>query len=162
MAINTTRPLRRQNALMNVFTPAEQSIAEAMLRSSPAPQDTPSALGKRPQRPSDGEEDSGATTEVDTDSPSSTAAATRFEAPSSKLGAPVPAPADPAGSPLSTVLGYASKRLRMEQREEVDAFLKARFLPLSKRSWLKGWYLGCAIGAAWEAICGPSLAREEA
>lgn len=123
MAIQPTRLLRRQHAVI-FLTPAEQSIADAMVRSSPPPQASSSTLGKRLRRPSSGEEDDGDATDIDTDLPSTAGVVARTEAPSLSLLA-LP-PAAPVGTPLSTVLQPVSKKLRVEQREEVDAFLKVR------------------------------------
>lgn len=125
MAIPPSRPLRRQHAFI-ALTPAEQSIADVMVRPSPPPQLSSSALGKRPRRPSSGEEDDGDTTDTDTNLPSTASAVARSDTSNVNLLAPAPPPAATAETPLSTVLQSASKKLRMEQREEVDTFLKVR------------------------------------
>ena len=107
---------------MIILTPAEQAVADAMVRSSPPPPDPspPSVLGKRARSPS-GYED-GNTTEPDT-----AVAGSPLTVSAGSLRASVGPLVDRSSA---SILRYASKKkLRPEQREEVEAFLQVR--PLS-------------------------------
>jgi hypothetical protein len=96
------RPLRREGAVI-ILTPAEQAMEDAMERSSPAPEQV---LGKRAREvddPADGND-----TEPDDGSPLTT----------------LPQPEPSISNVLAATLRYMSKKkLRSEQRDEVDAFL---------------------------------------
>jgi hypothetical protein len=96
------RPLRREGA--NIFlSPAEQAMEDAMMRSSPTPEPV---LGKRTRRvdgPTDGND-----TEPDNESPSTTQ----------------PESLPSISNVAAATLRYAAKKkLRPEQRDEVDGFL---------------------------------------
>lgn len=99
------RPLRREGAMI-ILTPEEQALEDAMLRSSPEPE--VSALGKRTRGDNDTEGRDGTDTESDSEIP-----------PTSQALAPT------VSSNVTTAsLRYATqKRIRSEQRGELDAFL---------------------------------------
>ena len=100
------RPLRREGATI-FLSPAEQAVENAMMRSSPAPDPMPeSALGKRPRGVDDSTD--GNDTEPDNESPSTTQLQS------------LPSISNVAAATLRYAL---KKKLRPEQREEVDAFL---------------------------------------
>ena len=101
------RPLRREGAII-LLSPAEQTLQDAMLRSSPPPEPV---LGKRPHQ----EDDNGGDDNRDTSTP----------------------PMQPQTSlpSLSNVtaaaLGYAThKKLRPEQRDELETFLLVSSCPV--------------------------------
>ncbi|KJA18026.1 hypothetical protein HYPSUDRAFT_205753 [Hypholoma sublateritium FD-334 SS-4] len=97
------RPLHREGAMF-ILTPEEQALELAMLRSSPAPET--SALGKR-TRDDDNEAHDGTDTEPDSEAP---------------LTSQVLAPT--SSNVTTASLRYATqKRIRSEQRGELDAFL---------------------------------------
>ncbi|PPQ93830.1 hypothetical protein CVT25_013539 [Psilocybe cyanescens] len=97
------RPLQREGAIF-ILSSAEQAIEDAMMRSSPPPERT--VLGKRPHQVKDSLD--GNDTEHD-DEPSSTAVSQSLPSISNVAAA---------------VSRYVSrKKLRPEQRDEVDAFL---------------------------------------
>jgi hypothetical protein len=99
------RPLQREGAVY-ILSPAEQALADAMLRSSPPPEQV---LGKRPHEEDD-EEDPGRDTEPDEGT--STSAQAQSLVPS-------------LGNITGTTLRYATyKKLRAEQRDELEAFLQ--------------------------------------
>ncbi len=100
------RPLRREGA-MYILTPEEEALQDAMLRSSsPAPEPETSALGRT--RDNDDEGD-GAETEPETEPPTTSQAL-------------VPN----ASNVTAAALRYATqKRIRSEQRGELDTFLSA-------------------------------------
>ena len=102
------RPLRREGAMF-ILTPEEEALQDAMLRSSsPAPEPETSALGKR-TRDNNDEGDDGAETEPETEPPITSQAL-------------VPN----ASNVTAAALRYATqKRIRSEQRGELDAFLSA-------------------------------------
>jgi hypothetical protein len=99
------RPLQREGAVY-ILSPAEQALADAMLRSSPPPEQV---LGKRPHEEDD-EEDPGRDTEPDEGT--STSAQAQSLVPS-------------LGNITGTTLRYATyKKLRAEQCDELEAFLQ--------------------------------------
>lgn len=100
------RPLRREGAI--IFpSAAEQALMDAMERSSPPPEPL---LGKRTHDGQDNEQEAGDTTEPDEGG--STTDSTRAQEPS-------------FGNITVATLRYAShKKLRSEQRDEVEAFLQ--------------------------------------
>jgi hypothetical protein len=96
------RPLRREGATF-FLSQAEQDVEESMMRSSPPPE---SVLGKRTRRLDDTTD--GNDTEPDNGSPSITE----------------PQPLPSISNVAAATVRYAlKKKLRPEQREEVDAFL---------------------------------------
>jgi len=122
---NVPRPLRREGAFcFQGLTPAEQAMEEAMMASSSPPPE--SVLGKR--RRSVGEPVDGGDTEPDEQGLSTTR-------PQSELPS--------ITNVAATVLRYATtKKLRPEQRDEVDAFLLVSIVLLQRlclfyvRPWL--------------------------
>lgn len=105
---------------MFILTPAEQAVADAMARSSsPASDPSPlSVLGRRARSPNDDGD-----TEPDTE-PDTAAGSTLTVSSGSSSRALVAAL---VGGPPASVSRYASKKkLRPEQREEVETFLKVR------------------------------------
>jgi len=92
------RPLRREGAFI-FLSPAEQAMEDAMTRASPSPE---RVLGKRPRHPTDGND-------TETDNETSTTQSQSLPSISNVAAAS---------------LRYASKKkLRPEQRDEVDTFL---------------------------------------
>lgn len=99
------RPLRREGAVILLST-AEQALEDAMLRSSPPPE---SVLGKRSHEQDDEHEAGDTEPEDVTPSP-----ATQSPAPS-------------VGNVTAATLRYATcKKLRAEQRDELELFLNVR------------------------------------
>lgn len=99
---SSQRPLRREGAII-LLSPAEQAMEDAMLRSTPTPEPV---LGKRTRRVDDPPD--GSDTEPDNESPST--------AQSESLPS--------ISNVAAATLRYAAKKkLRPEQRDEVDAFL---------------------------------------
>ena len=95
-------PLRREGATI-FLSPAERAMEDAMMRSSPTPEPV---LGKRTRRVDDSTD--GNDTEPDDESPSTTQ----------------PQSLPSISNVATATLHYASKKkLRAEQRDEVDAFL---------------------------------------
>jgi hypothetical protein len=100
--IPSSRPLRREGATF-FLSRAEQALEESMMSTSPPPE---SVLGKRTRGP--GDTTDGNDTEPDNGSPSTTE----------------PQPLPSISNVAAATLRYAlKKKLRPEQREEVDAFL---------------------------------------
>lgn len=101
------RPLQREGAVI-FLSAAEQAMEDAMMRSSPTPEPV---LGKR-RRQVDGLAD-GNDTELDDESPSTTQ--------------PQSSPSISISTVAAATLRYVSKKkLRPEQRDEVDTFLLVR------------------------------------
>ena len=100
------RPLQREGAII-LLTPAERALQNAMLRSSPPPEQV---LGKRTHEQNDDDGQEGGDTEPE-EGTSATAQA-RSLAPSHS-------------NVTAATLHYATyKKLRAEQREELEAFLQ--------------------------------------
>ena len=124
------RPLRREGAMI-ILSAAEQAMEDAMLRSSPTPEPV---LGKRTHNSPDGDD-----TEPD-DEPTTTQSDSSLPLSSNVAAA--------------TVRYAAKKKLRPEQRDEVDAFL------LVSPSLMRG--SACAYGllpgySSWptgQIVCG--------
>lgn len=133
-----SRRLRRQGAFL-LTAPAEQAFTGTMPRSN-LPPPVPAALGKR-ARDSDGDGDPGSATDIDTEA-SPTMGATALPCTAAReLEALVPSPAASAGRVSATVLQYAStKKLRLEQREEVGVFLEVGRSPFPLLPQLTGKY----------------------
>lgn len=95
------RPLQREGAMI-LLSPAEQALEDAMLRSSPTPE---AVLGKRTRRESD-----------DTDSGNERDATPPPTQPQSSIPS--------ISNVTAAALRYAAhKKLRPEQRNELEAFL---------------------------------------
>lgn len=109
-ALPQIRPLRREGAVI-LPTAAERALEEAMLRSSPEPDPSDTLLGKRTRGPNDDSQD-GNDTELEPDEDSGTP--------------PIVQSSTPTLSNIrAATLRYASqKKLRTEQRGELDAFLR--------------------------------------
>lgn len=111
------RRLQRENAVI-ILTPAEQALADFMVQSSSPPPENPSGstfLGKRAR--SDADEDSGEATEPDTNNPTSISGTIPQAKPFTSRHAL-------NHRALTAVRRYAStKRLRTEQRDQVEDFL---------------------------------------
>lgn len=106
------RPLRREGAMI-IPSSEEQALEDAMLRSSPEPE--VSALGKR-TRGNDAEDHDGTDTEPDSETPPT-----------------LPDIVPTLSNVTSSSLRYATqKRLRSEQRGELDTFLLASTLLLCR------------------------------
>ena len=98
------RPLQREGAVY-ILSPAEQALEDAMLRSSPPPEQV---LGKRTHEEGDEQEGGGTEPEEGT----SALAQAQSLAPS-------------LGNVKDATLRYATyKKLRTEQRDELEAFLQ--------------------------------------
>lgn len=126
------RPLRREGAMI-LLTREEQDLEEAMNRSSPAPDpsDTMPVIGKR-TRDSNGDDQGGDDTEPDDDMPA------------------IPQLTVPTISNITTTtLRYAAqKRLRTEQRGELDYFLQVSTSLLHRLACSYSLFQHCAgLGA---------------
>jgi len=100
------RPIQREGAIV-LLTPAERALQNAMLRSSPPPEQV---LGKRTHEQNDDDEQEGGDTE-----PEKGTSATGQARSLAPLYSNVTA----------ATLRYATyKKLRAEQREELEAFLQ--------------------------------------
>lgn len=111
-----TRPLQREGAIF-ILTTEEQAMEDAMLRSSPEPEGSGTTLGKRTRDDNDNEQDSDNNTEQGPED----------ETPSSSQSFVIPT----LSNITAATLRYATqKRLRAEQRGELEAFLLVSNTPL--------------------------------
>lgn len=120
--VHPSRRLRRQNAII-ILSPTEQALADAMVQSSPPPPDpSPSSiLGRRAR--SDGGEDSGDSTEPDTSNPPPRGATAPAQPTLNSLQSP-------QGRVAADLRRYAfAKKLRTEQRDQVEDFLMVSGIP---------------------------------
>jgi hypothetical protein len=130
--LHANRPLQREGAVV-FLSAAEQALEDAMSRSSPPPE---SLLGKRTHEQDDEQE--GADTDPEDGSPSATQG--RSLAPS-------------LGNLTAATLRYATfKKLRAEQRDELEVFLKVRtyryILVLPSQHWP-----GHGTGPSSQIVC---------
>ena len=135
------RPLRREGAII-LLSREEQALEDAMLRSD-SPEPEASTLGKR-NRANDSEDHDGSDTEPD------------LEAPTTTSQTLVPT----SSNITAASLRYATqKRLRSEQRGELDAFLSASTSCLCSFTRTSRLYYcsGLGAGSTSKDICMPSL-----
>jgi hypothetical protein len=121
LSTSQRRPLQREGAVY-LLSPAEQALEDAMLRSSPPPEQV---LGKRTHE--EGDEQQGRDDGGDTEPEEGTSASTQAQSLAPSLS-----------NITNATLRYATyKKLRTEQRDELEAFLQVSssltyFGPLSK------------------------------
>ena len=140
-----TRPLRREGAII-LLSRGEQALEDAMLWSD-SPEPEASTLGKR-NRANDSEDHDGTDTEPD------------LEAPTTTSQTLVPT----SSNITAASLRYATqKRLRSEQRGELDAFLLASTSCLCSFTRTSRLYhcSGLGAGSTSKDICMPSLYWEQ-
>ena len=131
-------PLRREGATI-FLSPAERAMEDAMMRSSPTPEPV---LGKRTRRVDDSTD--GNDTEPDNGSPSTTQ----------------PQLLPSISNVATATLRYAlKKKLRAEQRDEVDAFLLVS-TPLTSTVLVSKYRPGHGARPTGQVICMHPVLRE--
>lgn len=140
------RPLQREGAFYSAASAAELAMEAAMNRSSsPGPEET--ALGKRAREGDHpGDQDD---TEPDDDESAPTTTALQSPPSLSNITA--------------ATLRYASKKkLRPEQRDELEDFLSVSLLVMSfLQMWLKNTGVGHSTWSAGQVVCLYSFAGEQ-
>lgn len=134
------RPLRREGAII-FLSAAEQALEDAMSRSSPSPEQV---LGKRTHEQDD---EQGAGGDTEPEEGSSSSAQAQSLAPS-------------LSNVTAATLRYATfKKLRAEQRDELDAFLQVSLNDVFS-SIYKHWP-GHSTRSSSQTVCLPPLSWEQ-